>query len=150
MISLEPMSDETFAVWMPATWASYREELIRAGMSEIAADENIAQNVAVTMPDGALAAGQHVFSVCEDDVAVGAVWLAERGAEWFIYDIEIDEEHRGRGFGRAAMRRIEEFVRANGGTAIGLSVFGFNTVAQRLYASEGYETTRMSMVKRLD
>jgi len=150
MITLEPMPDATFAVWMPATWASYREELIRSGHSEAAADENIRQNIAVTMPDGVLAEGQYVFDVREDGVAIGAVWLAERSSEWFIYDIEIDVEHRGKGFCREAMRRIEEFVRARGGSAIGLSVFGFNTVAQRLYASEGYETTRMSMVKRLN
>lgn len=47
------------------------------------------------------------------------------------------------------MRRIEEFVRANGGSAICLSVFGFNHVAQRLCTSEGYEITRLSMQKKL-
>ena len=150
MITLQPMSDDTFAIWSPRTWASYREELIRAGMSESGADENIAQNVAATMPDGKLLSGQYVFDVRNDDENVGAVWLAERENEWFIYDIEIDETHRGEGFGREAMRRIEEFVRAQGGSAIGLSVFGFNTVAQNLYRSEGYETTRLSMQKRLN
>ena len=149
MITLEPMSDETFAIWSPRTWASYREEIIRAGMSEESADENIAQNIAVTMPDGVLAAGQYVFDVRDGATAVGAVWLAERATEWFIYDIEIDTEHQGKGFGREAMRRIEEFVRAQGGHTIGLSVFGFNHVAQRLYTSEGYETTRLSMQKKL-
>lgn len=149
MITLEPMTDETFAAWMPATWASYRQELIASGLSEAAADENIAQNVKVTMPDGVLAPGQHVFSVCDGVEPVGAVWLAERANEWFIYDIEIDAEHRGKGYGREAMRRIEEFVRAHAGTTIGLSVFGFNEVARALYTSEGYETTRLSMQKRL-
>ena len=149
MITLQPMSDETFAIWSPRTWASYREELIRAGMSEAGADENIAQNVAATMPDGKLLAGQYVFDVCDGVVSVGAVWLAERENEWFIYDIEIDDAHRGKGFGREAMRRIEEFVRAQGGSTIGLSVFGFNEVAQNLYRSEGYHVTRLSMQKRL-
>lgn len=150
MITLETMSDEAFAIWSPRTWASYREEIIRAGMSEEGADENIAQNIAVTMPGGVLAAGQYVFDVRDGATTVGAVWLAERATEWFIYDIEIDAEHQGKGFGREAMRRIEEFVRAHGGRTIGLSVFGFNRVAQRLYMSEGYETTRLSMQKKLD
>lgn len=149
MITLQPMSDAYFTVWCPRTWASYREELLRSGLSEAAADENVAQNVAVTMPDGVLTVGQYVFEVRDEDVTVGAVWLAQRGHEWFIYDIEVDEAFQGRGFGREAMRRIEEFVRAQGGTAIGLSVFGFNDRAQRLYLSEGYEVTRLSMQKRL-
>ena len=51
--------------------------------------------------------------------------------------------------GHEAMRRIEEFVRAQGGSTIGLSVFGFNKVAQNLYRSEGYDVTRLSMQKRL-
>lgn len=149
MITLEPMTDARFATWSAGMWTSYREEVMRAGMSEAAADENIAQNKAVTMPDGVLASGQHIFDVLHDGTAIGAVWLAERINEWFIYDIEIDPEFRGEGFGREAMRRIEEYVRSHGGMSIGLSVFGFNHVAQRLYASEGYETTRISMQKRL-
>lgn len=149
MITLEPMSERSFATWSPRIWSSYREELIRAGMSEAAADENIEQNVAVTMPGGVLAAGNHVFDVRDGELTVGAVWLAERASEWFIYDIEIDAAHQGQGYGREAMRRIEEFVRAHGGSSIGLSVFGFNHVAQRLYISEGYEITRLSMQKKL-
>ena len=150
MITLEPMSNEAFAIWSPRTWASYREEIIRAGMSEEGADENIAQNIAVTMPGGVLAAGQYVFDIRDGATTVGVVWLAERATEWFIYDIEIDAEYQGKGFGREAMHRIEEFVRAHGGRTIGLSVFGFNHVAQRLYTSEGYEATRISMQKKLD
>lgn len=150
MITLEPMSDATFAIWSPRTWASYREELILAGMSEEAADENVEQNMAVTMPGGVPASGQYVFDVRDGATTVGAVWLAERASEWFIYDIEIDGEFQNKGLGREAMRRIEDFVRAQGGRTIGLSVFGFNHVAQRLYTSEGYETTRLSMQKKLD
>ena len=149
MVTLEPMSDAAFEAWHPRTWANYRADLLRAGYTEAQADENILGTIAATMPDGKLGSGQHVFEVREDEVAVGVAWLAERGSEWFIYDIEIDAEHRGKGLGRAAMRAIEEFVRSRGGASIGLSVFGFNTVAQHLYESEGYDTVRISMSKPL-
>ena len=143
------MTDETYAIWSERVWTSYREELVLAGESEAAANENVARNREATMPDGALAEGQYVFDVRNDDEPVGVVWLAERDTEWFIYDIEIDASHQGRGFGRGAMRCIEEYVRERGGTAIGLSVFGFNERAQALYRSEGYDVVRISMSKKL-
>ena len=143
------MSDDDFKIWNARVWVEYRAELIMAGITEAAADVNIAENIATTMPQGKLAEGNFVFTVWNDDTKVGAVWLADRGGEWFIYDLEIDESLRGQGLGRATMHNIEEYVRNQGGTSISLSVFGFNKIAQNLYLSEGYETVRWSMTKRL-
>lgn len=149
MITLQPMSPDAFAAWQAHIWPSYRDEMVRAGMSEEAADENVQQNIANTMPDGVLVDGNYVFAVMRDNEQVGSVWLTDRFSEWFIYDIEIREELRGQGLGRSTMRAIEEYVRAHGGKSIGLSVFGFNNVARKLYESEGYETTRILMKKDL-
>lgn len=57
MVTLEPMPEAACVVWMLRTWVSWREELLRAGMSEIAAEENVAQ----TVPNGSVPSGQHVF-----------------------------------------------------------------------------------------
>ena len=149
MIKLVKMSPEVFALWNERIWVLYREELIRSGTSESAADKNVESNVAETMPGGVLSSGQFVFEVFDDDTHVGNVWLAQNESEWFIYDIDIDEPYRGKGLGRATMRAIEDHVRSLGGSEIGLSVFGFNTIALKLYLSEGYTTTRMSMSKEL-
>lgn len=143
------MSDENFAEWQDHIWPSYRDEMVRSGMSEEAADENVKQNIANTMPDGILAPGNYVFEVWREDERVGSTWLTDRFSEWFIYDIEIKEELRGQGLGRETMRAIEDYVRDMSGKSIGLSVFGFNTVARKLYESEGYETTRILMKKTL-
>ena len=149
-IDLIPMSDAQFAQWSSQVWKSYREELIRAGLSPEAADENVANNIAQTMPDGVLASDNFTFSVVHENNQVGVVWLAKRSSEWFIYDIEIFERFRGQGFGRAALKAIESYTRESGGTEIGLSVFGFNSVAQNLYLSEGYEVVRLNMSKKLN
>ena len=149
MVTLREKSTADLLVWNERIWRLYREELIRAGSSEAAADENVRENLAATMDGEALKPGNFVFDVVEDGVSVGNVWLNERLGEWFIYDIEIFEPHRGRGLGRATMQAIESHVRAHGAKEIGLSVFGFNKVAQNLYLSEGYEVTRLSMQKRL-
>ncbi len=149
MTRLEKMLDEDFEIWNARVWVEYRNELIMAGMTAEAADENVATNIAQTIPEGKLSEGNYVFTVWNDDEKVGAVWLADRAGEWFIYDIEIDENLRGQGLGRATMRNIEEFVRTQEGISVSLSVFGFNKIAQNLYLSEGYETIRWSMTKKL-
>jgi ribosomal protein S18 acetylase RimI-like enzyme len=101
------------------------------------------------MPDGKLVAGNYVFDVMKDEERVGHVWLNEKNSEWFIYDIEVFEQYRGKGLGRETMQAIEAHIRTKGGNVIGLSVFGFNKVAQKLYETEGYEVTRISMQKKL-
>ena len=68
---------------------------------------------------------------------------------WFVFDVEIDEAHRGRGLGREAMRLAEEWTRARGGTRVGLNVFGPNTVARTLYDSLGYRVMAIAMYKDL-
>lgn len=149
MTRLEKMLQEDFDIWSAQIWVQYRAELVMAGMAEEAADANVAENIAATMPDGKPVDGNFVFTVWHEGAKVGAVWLADRAGEWFIYDIEIKEELRGQGLGRATMRSIEEYVRSKGGSSVSLSVFGFNKVAQNLYLSEGYETVRWSMTKKL-
>ena len=144
------MTDSEFDVWNEQVWVAYRSELIRAGLSELEADENIQHNKMTTMPEGRPIAGHYFFKVVHEDENVGSVWLNDQGPAWFIYDIEIDQQHRGKGLGRATLRAIEEFVRSNNGTQIQLSVFGFNEVAQKLYLSEGFTTVRLSMSKNLN
>ena len=82
---------------------------------------------------------------------VGVVWVAldRRPGEAWIYDIEVNAEHRGKGYGRALLEAAEREAARQGSRAIGLNVFGPNTVARRLYESSGYQITAMNMRKDL-
>jgi ribosomal protein S18 acetylase RimI-like enzyme len=90
-----------------------------------------------------------------DDVGtgVGIVWIGPRmGAppdRYWVFDVEILPEHRGRGLGRQAMLLAEEAARSLGATELGLNVFGQNAVARSLYESLGYQTTAVQMRKPL-
>jgi ribosomal protein S18 acetylase RimI-like enzyme len=150
MVKLVEMPPASYDKWKAQIWKAYREEMIRAGTSEAAADENVQENIKELMPDGKLTPGNFVFDVMKAEDHVGYVWLNEKNSEWFIYDIEVFEKYRGRGFGRETMQAIEAHIRAKGGNVIGLSVFGFNKVAQKLYETEGYDVTRLSMQKKLN
>ncbi len=83
---------------------------------------------------------------------MGVVWVAldrPRTGEAWIYDIEVNPEHRGKGYGRALLQAAEEEAAQHGSKAIGLNVFGTNTVARQLYESAGYQITALNMRKEL-
>ena len=143
------MPAERYDHWHKNIWKLYFDELVRAGFSEEYARENCDQGIEHSMPGGKLAPNNFAFEVTHDSQSVGIVWLVKQDDEWSIYDIDIDEEHRGKGLGRKTMKAIEHYVAEQGGTAINLSVFGFNDVARKLYETEGYETVRIQMKKKL-
>ena len=84
---------------------------------------------------------------------MGLAWIAleqgEKRGAW-IYDIEIAPAQRGKGYGRALLRALEQLVADHGVESIGLNVFAGNDVARRLYESSGYKTTSMHMRKAFD
>jgi ribosomal protein S18 acetylase RimI-like enzyme len=125
----------------------------QGGESEEFARRKSEEDHAAILPHGLDTPGQWIFVVEADGERVGVLWLAERehGREkqCYIYDIEIDEAHRGRGFGRAAMQLAEAQARSHGLHNIALNVFGGNEVARNLYRSLGYIETSVQMAKDL-
>jgi ribosomal protein S18 acetylase RimI-like enzyme len=112
------------------------------------ADADLAEQLPV---DGLL--DTHTLTVAEEfGHRVGIVWIGpsrdKRPGPW-INDVAVDEQHRGRGFGRALMVEAERQVREAGGTHLGLNVFGGNTVAIALYTSLGYRVDAQQMSKQL-
>jgi ribosomal protein S18 acetylase RimI-like enzyme len=93
-----------------------------------------------------------VFDVLEDDDIVGYLWIGpktEGSPEWWVWDVEIREEFRRRGFARAALTLgIAEAVQL-GAASIGLNVFGYNIGARQLYESLGFEVTATQMRRTL-
>ena len=63
--------------------------------------------------------------------------------------IEIDEAHRGAGYGRALLAAAEDAVRSRGVGAVELNVFGDNARAIRLYKTSGYQVVTQQMRKSL-
>ncbi|HQU25955.1 MAG TPA: GNAT family N-acetyltransferase [Acidimicrobiales bacterium] len=153
---LREMSAERLGEWLPGMWVGYRASIVAAGYSEEAADANVARNRAALTSGEGLAEGNHVFDVLVEGRPVGVVWIARSsggaggGAEYYVYDVEVDEAERGRGYGRLAMELVEAWVRAAGGSRIGLNVWGNNAVARSLYTSLGYRELAVSMAKDLD
>jgi len=151
MVKLELKSSEELASWMPGMMEHYVAERIKAGEDADVARTMSDTQFAQLFPDGHPAEGQHVMNVIAEEGNVGTLWMGRpfsgEGDTWFIFDIEIAKDVRGRGFGRAAMEAAEEWTRERGGTRVALNVFGPNLTARALYDSLGYEVLATSMFK---
>lgn len=150
--SFSPLDREELAGWLVQQRTSYIAERVEAGDTVAEATSNADASLERLFPSGSPAPGQMVGRVISDNVAVGTLWIGPFGSDrerWWVWDIEIDESHRGKGNGRAAMILAEALARSHGAQSIGLNVFAHNQIARRLYASLGYTETSVQMRKAL-
>ena len=152
--SLRPMRADEFPAFLEASKRSYAEGIATQGDRTIEfARQKSEEDHAAVLPNGLDTPGHAIFVIEAGGERVGLLWLAERelGGRrvYFVYDVEIDEEHRGLGYGRAAMLLAEDEARRRGLTRIELNVFGGNAVARGLYRSLGYIETSAQMAKDL-
>ncbi len=155
-LRLRPMSEAEFARWrdeLVPVYAAELEESLRLTAEE--AGGQAAEDVSSLLPGGLATPDQWLWIVVDEGgERVGHLWMALEtvagAARAFVYDIEIDAPHRGRGLGREAMLLAEEEARRRGLHRIDVRVFSKNVVARALYRSLGFEETRIQMSKLLE
>ena len=152
--TLRPIDAARLPDWIDRSATEYARDLIAEGKKPEEAARYAAAGMAESFPNGRPSAGHAVFDVVDDAGAVvGYLWIGPDTSgdpgSWWIWDVLVEPEQRGRGLGRQAILLGEEYARAQGARTIGLNVFAFNTSARRLYESLGYEATSMRMRKRL-
>jgi ribosomal protein S18 acetylase RimI-like enzyme len=153
-VRLRPLREDEFGAWAQRHDAWYVHDLVRnGGMAEDAARRKAAADIEARFPVGLSSPDNLVFVVEADGTAVGSVWFAPRDVDGeriaFLYALEIDEEHRGRGYGRDAMRLFEHEARSRGFAKARLNVFGGNDPARALYRSLAYAELSVWMGKDL-
>lgn len=151
-VVLDPMTKEEFGPYLEAEIRRYAKANITSGAwSEHEALALSRADHDRLLPDGIDTPGQNLYTVRDaaSGEAVAMIWIAQRlkggRVESFIYDIEVREEHRGRGYGRATMLAGIEKAREMGAETVGLHVFGHNAPARALYRSLGFVETNVSM-----
>ncbi|WP_154606391.1 GNAT family N-acetyltransferase [Arthrobacter sp. AQ5-05] len=152
-LSLRPMTAEQLQDWLLWCLEDYAQDRMRSGESAELARANSAADNAKYFPDGEPAEGHLVNELVADGEVVGFLWIGPestaRDGAWWVWDIGVHSQHRGQGFGRAAMLLAEAEAKRRGGKELGLHVFGFSTVARTLYDSLGYLPTSITMAKTL-
>ncbi|TDT63215.1 GNAT family N-acetyltransferase [Frigoribacterium sp. PhB116] len=169
---LRLMPDDRLGPWIACSQAEYERSRLASGEAAEIAAEAARASFERNFPGGRPAPGHLVHDVVvtasgtdgegtgvgdgEDGgsdgrgTVVGVLWIgpfAGGSDAWWVWDVEIDEQHRGAGHGRAAMQLAEEEAARHGAATLGLNVFGYNTAARALYESLGYETTAVQMRK---
>lgn len=152
-LRLRPMRADELAAFLPRGEEGYRRQLVEfAGAADDEAREKAARDYAAVFPGGRVQ-DDHFALVVEtaDGRSVGYVVYALRaqGRKAWLYELEIDEPERGRGYGREALRLFEEHARARGVLEVGLNVFAGNELARALYRRSGWREQSVWMIKSL-
>ncbi len=154
MVTLRKMTQDEYDAWAPVSIANYAAEHVRAGnWSAEEAPEQARKAFDRYLPNGRDTEGHYVCSIVSSSSGekVGHLWYCveptKTGPRLFVVDLEIDEPHRRKGYGAAALKVLETEAARLGTDAIRLHVFGDNAVARKLYAGLGYRETDVQMVK---
>jgi len=141
-LELRPMSQDAFDAYMAHSSEQYIGELEAAGMSPEAARQQGEEQLAELVPDGLESPGQWFFTAWVGETPVGTLWLSTESPAAFVYDVEVREDQRRRGYGEAIMNAGARWCRDRGHPGLGLNVFGHNPNARALYDKLGYRITR--------
>lgn len=154
MITLRKMTQDEYDAWAPESIAYYAAEHVRAGnWSAEEAPEQARKAFDRYLPNGRDTEGHYVCSIVDSSSGekVGYLWYnvqaRKTGTRIFILAFAIDERHRRKGYGAAALKVLATEAAHLGVDTIELHVFGDNAVARRLYSSLGYRETDLQMVK---
>lgn len=154
MIALVPMTEKEFQVFFERLVREYAADKVRAGnWSEAEALERSRSETEKYLPQGVHTEGNFVCKLLnENDEAVGVLWYAQlkdRPKTGFIFDFEIHEPYRRRGYASQALAALEPQARSTGIKRLELHVFGYNTAARELYKKAGYFETNINMAKEI-
>jgi len=145
-VALRPMTADEFAGYREHLVTAYAQDMVDAGAFDdlptaLTASERSTQEL---LPDGSASPGHHLWSAVDGDTVVGILWIHAEGAKAFIYDIEVREEQRRRGYGQEMLDAGAAAAVQLGARTLGLNVFGHNDGARALYTRAGYDTTELS------
>jgi GNAT superfamily N-acetyltransferase len=147
-VTVRPMTADEIAAYFSDAVQTFADE-------SMAADPSLTREAALVnsrevheriLPQGVDTPG-HDFLVALDAAAgrrIGITWLFHEELAAFVYDVEVDEAERAKGYGRALMNAAAEHVRGLGMEVLGLNVFGHNHVAHALYDALGYDVVDRS------
>jgi ribosomal protein S18 acetylase RimI-like enzyme len=157
MVEFAAMTEAEFEEYLDRAVPQYAEVHLRAGDCEPSEALELAQaEYTSLLPEGLASPGHHLFSIFDSagGARVGMLWFAVKvrrgGQKWaFLYDFEVLEAERGKGYGRRTLEKLDETLAAMDVARVSLNVFGHNTVARALYEKHGYAITAIGMTKRI-
>ncbi|MCX4668587.1 GNAT family N-acetyltransferase [Streptomyces sp. NBC_01381] len=148
-VEWRPMTEAAYEVWLARKKDDYARDWMERGVPEAEARAKSDRDHADHLGQGIATPGVRLSVLTHAGTEVGALWLAVYDDPAFVFDVEVDAEHRGQGHGRSLMLLAEAQAHEAGSSRIGLNVFAGNAPALRLYQSLGYEPVTYYVYKPL-
>ncbi|MFI5528362.1 GNAT family N-acetyltransferase [Kitasatospora sp. NPDC051853] len=140
-LTVRPLTEAEYPAWLADEQASYVFDILRAGaLTPEEAQQKSDQDFAQELPQGQHTPGHGFYAFEAGGEVVGTGWVqhAFLPGTTFGFSLEIHEQHRGKGHGRAAMAAGEWITRQGGDDTLMFNVFGGNEVAMNLYDATGF------------
>lgn len=151
-VRLDAMTPQEFRPWIAKISYSYAMAQVGEGHWAIeTAQQQAWDGIAGLLHAGPASPGHHLWIARDTatEQTVGSLWIETRtagvGTEAFVYDIHVEDELQGRGYGRTIMQAAAAAARALGADTVALNVHGANERAFELYKSLGYGITNVHM-----
>ncbi|MFC3832635.1 MULTISPECIES: GNAT family N-acetyltransferase [Deinococcus] len=156
MLELRPMNAAAFERFVAHSAPQYAAEKVASGeWTPEEAPERGEREFRQLLPQGPDTPDNVLYHLHDpqEGADVGVLWYAlqQRAGTVcaFVYEIEVYEPYRRRGYATQAFTLLEHDAAAHGATNIQLHVFGHNTGARALYEGLGFQTTNVIMRKEL-
>ncbi|GAA2747551.1 GNAT family N-acetyltransferase [Kitasatospora cinereorecta] len=156
-VTVRPIGEADYAPWLEQAKAGYRHDLTASGLTPAQARAKCDADHRVLLPHGPATEGVALRQLLDGrGTRLGSLWLAlrqdllpdGRPLAWVMV-VEVEQAHRGHGYGRTLMQVAERECLSAGVHDLGLNVFSANRVAIALYDSLGYRVTRRTLGKPL-
>ncbi|MCA0968991.1 GNAT family N-acetyltransferase [Halobacillus litoralis] len=154
MVTLRGLTQGEFDSVMKDEMKHYAGEKVKAGTwtedEAMTLSKETFQNL---LPDGHKTRHHDFLGIDHDDVFIGYFWYnfdpEHKQKQAFIYNFLIFESEQGKGYGEAALRALESYLKGQGVDKLALHVFGHNQRAINLYKKLEFQVTNINMSKQL-
>ncbi|MET8295279.1 GNAT family N-acetyltransferase [Streptomyces sp. NPDC005180] len=140
-LTVRRLREEEYGDWYAREAESYVADIVRSGtLTPQQAREKSDRDFAEQLPQGYRTPGHAFYAMEAEGMVIGTGWVNHGflPGVTFGFSLEVHEEHRGKGYGRAAMAVGAWATRQGGDEALMFNVFGGNEVAMGLYDSAGF------------
>ncbi|MGM7700301.1 GNAT family N-acetyltransferase [Pseudalkalibacillus sp. Hm43] len=154
MVRFTNMTEKQFHEYRARSLAEYAENIRKNyDVSEEVATEQATDQFDELLKNGLHTENHSIYHVTDEETEenVGIIWysLRQETEEVFLYEIWMDPEFRGKGYGTQSMKELHRRAKELGAKKVGLHVFGQNTGAITLYKRLGYVENSIVMQYQL-
>lgn len=153
MVHFNPIPENEFSRYWRRLVSSGKDHMQEAGLMDPGTSfQEAEEELRKFVTNGSKTPGHYFMHIVNGTEVVGSLWLELRerkSTEAYLWDISIEEDHRGMGLGKESMYEIERFAKNKGATRISLNVYRNNTVARNLHSVVGFRESAITMVKPL-